>query len=210
MDINSIASAKQPQVAAVTETASAKAQPQSKQQQQKLQAIIVAADQPQSGDSKDSITISASIPDKAAQIREINDIRNTTALSVSATDQKLTAVANVVDKMKGVLQGIIIKNFPPFPAECSERKQLLMSYLSLQKELIQLTVPPPPSPVYEKVKHQWSDIFTNNSPKESSLPVVTERTASDSGLQAAIGELSSMSDGISSIRETVKQTLTGN
>lgn len=209
MDVNIVASSKQPQVAAVTEAASAKAQPQAKQQQQ-IKPQLVATDQSQSGDSNDSITISAPMPDKAIQIREINDVRNITALSVSATDQKLTAVTNVVDKMKGSLAGIIVKNFPPFPAECSERKQLLMSYLSLQKELMQLTVPPPPAPVYEKVKHQWADIFTNNSPSQSKLPVVAESTTSDSGLNAAIGVLNKLSDGISSIRETVKQTLTGN
>ena len=209
MDINSIATAKSPQVTSVTESAPAKAQAQSKQPQQ--QQLRSATPQSESSDNNsDSITITAPIPDKTVQIRDMNELRNATALKVSLTDQKLAAAADVVDKMKGTLEGIIVKNFPPFPAESSDRQKLLMSYISLQKELIQLTLPPPPPAIYEQVKLQWQDLFNNNSPKQSRLPAVTESTSSDSGLNAAIGVLSSFSDGISSIRETVKQTLTGN
>jgi len=210
MDINSIASAKSPQVTSVTESAPARTQAQPKQRQVYQQQLQPVADQSQSSDSKDSITITSPIPEKAVQIRDMNELRNTTALKVSLTDQKLAAVADVVDKMKGTLEGIIIKNFPPFPAESSDRQKLLMSYISLQKELIQLTIPPPPPAVYEEVKLQWQDLFSDNSPKHSRLPAVTESTSSDSGLNAAIGALSSFSDGISSIRDSVKQYLTGN
>lgn len=210
MDINSIATSKTPQITTITEVSPAKAQPQPKQQQQSQQQLKTVVARPQSGDNKDSVTINAPIPDKTVQIRDMSEVSNATALKVNVTEQKLAAVVDVVDKMKVVLEGIIVKNFPPFPAECSERKQLLMSYLSLQKELIQLTVPPPPTPVYEQVKLQWQDIFTNNSPKQSILPVVSDSTTSPSGLSAAIGELSKISDGINSVREIVKQTLTGN
>jgi len=208
MDINSIATSKTPQVTTVIEASPTKAQPQPKQQQQQQQKTAVA--QSQSSDNKDSVTINTPIPDKTVQIRDMSEVSNTTALKVNVTEQKLAAVVDVVDKMKGVLEGIIVKNFPPFPAECSERKQLLMSYLSLQKELIQLTVPPPPPPVYEQVKLHWQDIFTNNSPNQSKLPAISDSTMSASDLNAAIGELSKISDGINSVRETVKQTLIGN
>ena len=94
-----------------------------------------------SGTGRDSITIGAALSDETGKLSLLSDGSNSIALNTKETDQKLSILADSIGKMKGALEAI--KNFPPFPAESSGRKELLMSYASIRKELLQMTVPAP-------------------------------------------------------------------
>lgn len=67
---------------------------------------------------------------------------NAVAKDISAADKRLETIENYIDRMKAQL-GRIIKNYPPFPPGSEERVRLLKSYISLRKQIDQLTIPPP-------------------------------------------------------------------
>lgn len=154
----------------------------------------------------DSVTLVSALPDKTLQLGQLAEVSNNTAIKIKETDQKLGAVATVVDRMRQTL-GSIIKNYPPFPPESQERMELLMSYASIQKELIQMTVPPPPPHVYEKVKSLWQDLFSDNSPALPKLSPSLDSGTPDSVIAATVNELDRIYERIGSIRAAVKQSL---
>jgi hypothetical protein len=67
---------------------------------------------------------------------------NAIAERIRVADKTIESVENYIDKMKAEL-GRIIKNYPPFPPGSEERVKLLKSYISLRKQIDQLTIPPP-------------------------------------------------------------------
>lgn len=203
MDINPISSNKASQILAPDVAAIASKAPSVEVPSQ------AAVAQPKTDKDKDSITINATLPDKALQLGQLIEGNNNIAIKTKETDQKLGVVAAVVDRMRETLGGII-KNYPPFPPESRERMELLMSYASIQKELIQLTVPPPPPPVYEKVKHQWQELFANDSPNLPKLPPVMDSGTPDSVIADTAKELGNIHDSLSAIRSAVKQSLSQN
>jgi len=159
-----------------------------------------------SGTSSDSITIGAALSSKTGKLSLLSDGSNSIALHTKETDQKLSIVADSIGKMKGAL--VEIKNFPPFPAESSGRKELLMSYASIRKELLQLTVPAPPPPIYEKIQHQWQELFQKGASSNTiKLPGELGSPTPDSAIKAAIADLTAVHDGITSIRTDLKLSL---
>lgn len=161
----------------------------------------------QSGHSKDSISLGTTISVKTGRLDSLSDGSNSLALRAKETDQKLSILADSIDKMKGALEGIV-KNYPPFSPESSERKELLMSYASIRKEMLQLTLPPPPPPVYEKIQHQWQELFQKDSPSNTiKLPGELGSSTPDSDFKATIADLTKLHDGITSVRSDLKQSL---
>lgn len=161
----------------------------------------------QSESGKDAISFGAPISAKTGRLSFLNDGSNSIALHAKETDQKLSSAADSIDKMKGALEGIV-KNYPPFLPESSERKELLMSYSSLRKELLKLTFPPPPPPIYEKVQHQWQDLFQKDESSSSILlPGELESSTPDSDLKTTISDLTTLHDSIQSVRSDLKQSL---
>lgn len=161
----------------------------------------------QSTGNVDSIALGSAMPDKTFKLAAMNDDSNNLALLAKETDQKLSALANSVEKMKGVLE-VIVKSYPPFSSESSERRELLMSYISIRKELLQLTFPPPPPPIYEKIQHQWQDLFQNDGKSSIiKLPEEPGVSAPDSDLAGMVSDLGTLHEGISSVRTNLKQTI---
>ena len=159
-----------------------------------------------SGIGRDSITIGAALSSKTGKLSLLSDGSNSIALNTKETDQKLSIVADSIGKMKGAL--VEIKNSPPFPAESSGRKELLMSYASIRKELLQMTVPAPPPPIYEKIQHQWQELFQKGASSNTiKLPGELGSSTPDSGIKAAIADLTAVHDGITSIRTDLKLSL---
>ena len=160
-----------------------------------------------SGTNQDSILLGPSISYKTSQLGFLNDGSNSIALHTKQTDQKLSVAADSIEKMKGTLEDIV-KNYPPFSPENSARKELLMSYASIRKELLKLTFPPPPPPIYEKIQHQWQDLFQKDASQNAiKLPGELGSSTPDSDLKATIGELATLHDGIKSVRADLKQSL---
>ncbi|QEM69753.1 hypothetical protein FO488_17390 [Geobacter sp. FeAm09] len=156
--------------------------------------------------ARDSVTITATSTDKTLQLGHLNEGSNSVALQTGAVDQKLSVVSDAVGKMKEALD-TIVKNFPPFPPDSSERQKLLMSYLSIKKELVKMIVPAPPPPLYEKVKPMWDNLFPAGSPDMSQLPGEMSDGTPDTELRSSIIQLKHLQQDITSIRTTLKQSL---
>lgn len=167
---------------------------------------IASAMAVQADAGRDSVTITASSPDKTLRLGHLNEGSNSIALQTRASNQQLSAVADAVDKMKGALENVV-KNFPPFPPDSSERQKLLMSYISIRKELVKMIVPPPPPPLYEKVKPLWDNLFPADSSSMSQLPGEMNSRTQDTELRSTIIQLKHIQQDITSIRTTLKQSL---
>lgn len=79
---------------------------------------------------------------KISSLYSIKSGLNTIAKNIRAADKTIKAIANYIERMKAGL-GRIIKNYPPFSPGSEERAKLLKSYISLRKQIDQLTIPPP-------------------------------------------------------------------
>ena len=127
------------------------------------------------------------------RLDSFNEQKNLMARSIRTASDSLATVSEVVGGMKENL-GKIIKNYPPFPPDSSERKEILMSYISLRKEILSMTFPPPPAPVYEKNTSLWEKLgYTETGSIALSVPDLSS-TATDTEVQAAskiLGELGS-------------------
>ena len=77
-----------------------------------------------------------------SELQKINDSSNEVAQKQRTSDKMLKGAEDYVDHMKAQLERII-KNFPPFPPESTERIKLLRSYAGFRKLIDQLTIPPP-------------------------------------------------------------------
>jgi hypothetical protein len=127
------------------------------------------------------------------RLGSFNEEKNQIAKSIRTSSDSLATVSEVIGGMKENL-GKIIKNYPPFPQDSAERKELLMSYISLRKEILNMTFPPPPQPVYEKNTTLWEKLgYTDKGSITPSVPDLSS-TATDTEVQAAskiLGELGS-------------------
>lgn len=156
--------------------------------------------------SSDSVQIKYSATSKnldtVRAIEQMHARLNQLVKGVRETNEGLDRASDMTDQMQTELQQIV-KNYPPFSADSPERQRILMSYVSIRKEMERLMVPPPPAPVYEKVQGMWETLFDGNGKiKSDQLPVV-DSTSSDGKVKEAatmldkVGEkLAALSDGI--------------
>ncbi len=152
-----------------------------------------------------SLRQSTSTMDKLGSVNEEN---NLLAKSFRESDKTLHEVSNVTVKMKERLE-MIVKNFPPFTMDSAERKDLLMSYISLRKEIEKMTFPKPPAPVYENNQKLWEKLdFTNTQKFAEAIPVLDE-TSSDSQVRRAVGSLDKVQTSLGEGRNELYRTITG-
>ncbi|MDY0300966.1 MAG: hypothetical protein RBQ99_05185 [Trichlorobacter sp.] len=118
----------------------------------------VAAAEAVSEDVSLNITVPRQTLETLERVSSVTDLLNNTAKAVRATGNSLKLSTELIDKMKDSLSKII-KNFPPFPPESAERRELLMSYQSIREQIMQMTVPAPPAPAYERIAELWTDLF---------------------------------------------------
>lgn len=139
-------------------------------------------------------------------IEQMHARLNQQAKGVRETNESINKATEQVGQLKSGLQGIL-KNFPPFSVDSMERKELLMGYTSLRKELLQLMVPPPPPAVYEKVEQMWGTLFDKNGQiLPSSVPPV-ESASSDAQLNEASQGLDRISAQLAEFSNEVTQAL---
>lgn len=150
-----------------------------------------------------NIQVSRNTLDMIRRLGDVSEFLNTTAQKLHETESGLSSSSDLMVRMKTELQKII-KNFPPFPIDSKEREQILMSYNALQKEILKMMVPPPPQPVYERVKHLWQNLFNVDESRISApeLPV----NAPDSHVKAAYQSLEGSISQISAIRSDMSQS----
>lgn len=152
-----------------------------------------------------SATISRNL-DTTRAIEEMHSRLNERARGVRETNEALNQVTEAGFRMEQRLQGII-KNFPPFPMESSQRQEILMSYVSLRKELEKLMVPPPPPPVYAHVKQLWSDIFSENGQLLPSAVPRLDQTSSDAAVRSGADTLARTTEKIAMLSSAMTDAL---
>ncbi len=151
-----------------------------------------------------NITTSRQTLEEIQRLDGMADDLNTTAKNIRETGNRLKLSADIVAKMKGELDKII-KNYPPFSIDDGDRKKILMSYISIRKEIESLTVSSLPAPIHEKVKSMWQELFPQNDGKVAT-PVL-KGNSSDNAVKIAANKLSVTGDAISHMLSAVKTAL---
>jgi hypothetical protein len=146
--------------------------------------------------------------DTARSIEQMHAQLNQLAKGIRKTNEGLVQATEKSEQMRGTLQ-TILKTYPPFSIEDSERQKNLMSYVSIRKEIEQLMVPPPPPPVYEKVKHMWDSLFSENGQMLSSAVPALTPSSSDRQLKDAARALSETGERLASLSTSITEALTG-
>ena len=142
--------------------------------------------------------------DTMQRLEKLTDGLHTAIKNIRKTNNGLGHAANAMDQMTANL-GKIIKNNPPYSLEDQERKELLMSYISLRRQIETLTVPTPPAPIYEKIEHMWQDLFPKNDGRIAT-PELTA-TSSDAEVSSASISLWSTAKNVSSLISTIGSSL---
>ncbi len=141
------------------------------------------------------------------KLGSVNEDKNLFATSIRETDKSLHEVSTRTVKMKERLQ-TIVKNYPPFNQDSAERKALLMSYVSLRKEIEKLTFPKPPAPVYENNQKLWEKLDFSNTKKVAEAIPALDVASSDSQVQHAVGSLDELQTSLSDGRKELFRTMT--
>jgi len=144
--------------------------------------------------------------DTAGAIEQIQSKMNQLAKGVRETNEALNRIAEQTKQMQGETFAII-KNFPPFTRESLERKQILMSYASLKKEIDNMMVPPPPPPVYEHVRHMWETTFGQNGQILPTAVPSLETGSSDQEVQGAASALEQLGKSIDHLGSATNHVL---
>jgi len=156
----------------------------------------------------DKVSIKIELPQKTVDTLQnmgnISDYLNSVATNLRQTNEGLTAANSITEQMKASLDKII-KNYPPYSIDSKERIDQLMQYSSLRKQIMSLMTPPPPQPVYEKVKHLWEGLTSGiaGTIQTPALPV----DAPDSHVAAANKQLEAISSQIGLVQETMSNSV---
>ena len=174
-----------------------------------LQAYKQQAQQ-QSAPVNDTVQIKSSAMaknlDTVKAIEQMHTRLNELVKGVRQTNEQLNKAADQVAQMQGNLM-TIVKNYPPYPIESNERRELLMSYMSLRKDIESLMIPPPPQPVYEKVKSMWEAMFSQNGQMLPSAVPALEAGSGDKQVQQAAAQLGQTHEQLASMSDQVTQAL---
>ena len=144
--------------------------------------------------------------DTVRTIEQMHNRLNELVKGVRESNEGLAKAANTVERMNTTLQ-TLAKNYPPFPIDSQERRDLLMSYISLRKEIQQLTVPPPPPEIYEKIQPLWDQFFAENGKINAETVPQLDVSSTDSSVSNAAASISKISDQIASLSNNITNTL---
>ena len=156
----------------------------------------------------DKVSINVELPqhniDTLQKMGNISDILNSVATNLRQTYEGLTAASAVVEKMKVSLDKVI-KDYPPYPIDDQGRKQELMGYSALQKEISQMMIPPPVPPVFDKVQHLWTSLVSG--PNGTIQTPTVPQNVPGSHVSSAAKQLDSISGQIHLVQETMVNSL---
>jgi hypothetical protein len=157
------------------------------------------------GGKSDSVTLQG-VSSTMGKIGALNEEKIRIAKGIRETDSALQGVSDTIEKMKAQLEKIV-KNWPPFNPDSAERKEYLMSCVSLRKEILKMTVPPPPKPVYEGNTTVWGNLGINGNGKIS-LPEISD-TATDAQLKTVLNQLEKTASAVEAGKKDLVHTVTG-
>ncbi len=144
--------------------------------------------------------------DTVKAIEQLHNKMNSLIKGVRETNESINSAAEKVSRISSALEGIT-KNFPPFSLESKERQELLMSYTSIRQEILKMTIPPPPSPIYEKVKSMWDSILDQNGQIQASAVTPLDKNSSDQQVQAALSQTETTGNNLASLSSATTQAL---
>lgn len=160
----------------------------------------------------DQIKLSSSVTvknlDTVKAIEQMHSRMNELVKGTRETNEALNKAAEQVNFMQSNLTSII-KNFPPFPIDSKERQDLLMSYTSIRQEMMKMTIPQPPPPMYEQVKHEWDKTVGQNGQMLSSAVPALDTSSSDTQVKEASFQLDKASTGLANLSSSVTKALIG-
>lgn len=132
----------------------------------------------------DSKPLSVNAVDTVKNLEQLQNKSNELAQDIRSTNKNVGKVTDLVSQMQSSLSSIT-KNFPPFNIESKERQQILMSYISIRKELIKMSVPPPASPIYEHISSKWEAVIGKNGMIAPDAVPALQTNSSDSEVALA-------------------------
>ncbi|CAH2032602.1 hypothetical protein [Trichlorobacter ammonificans] len=161
------------------------------------------------GGGAEQVSVNITVPKQTIETLEkigsVTELLNSTAKSLRETGTSLKLSSDMIAQMKEQL-GKIVKNFPPFPPESAERRDILMSYQAIREQINQMTVPPPPAPVYERVAYLWHDLFPTGRRSSVNTPELSP-TATDSQVKQAEEQLTFTRAAVTQLRESIGASL---
>lgn len=104
---------------------------------------------------------------------------NPLARSISVADRAIEDLDKHIERMKRPLE-LIVKNYPPFPPESSERLEYLKRFIGIRMEIEQLTIPPD-----KDAERIMQDIKNINVPELTVTSTDKDVAAAIDGLDAA-------------------------
>jgi hypothetical protein len=84
-----------------------------------------------------------------------------------------------------------------------------MSYTSIRQEMMRMTVPQPPPPLYEQVKHDWDKTVGQNGQMLASAVPALDVSSSDQQVKEASVKLDQASTGLATLSSGVTKALIG-
>ncbi len=161
------------------------------------------------GDGSGSDKVSVSLHKAAStmdKLGTVNNEKNLVAKNIREIDSTLQGVTTVIDRMKLQLEKVV-KNFPPFSQDSEERKEILMSYISLRQEIIKMTVPAPPEPIYEKHKTLWEKLgYQENGKLTNSVPEISV-ASTDAQVKRALAGLEGFQSSVTAGRDQLARAV---
>jgi len=188
---------------------------------QQLQQTQSSADQQKNTDTTavnpaaqptDQVKLSSSVTvknlDTVKAIEQMHARMNQLVKGTRETNEALNKASEQISFMQGNLASIV-KNFPPFPIESKERQDLLMSYTSIRQEMMRMTIPQPPPPMYEQVKHEWDKTVGQNGQMLANAVPALDTGSSDAQVKEASSLLDKTSTNLANLSSGVTAALIG-
>jgi uncharacterized protein YoxC len=150
----------------------------------------------------ESSPVTATALDTLKSLEGLQKRSNELAQDIRATSKNISAVTDLVTKMQSSLASIT-KNFPPFNVESQERQQILMSYVSIRKELEKMTIPPPPSPLYENVSNIWNKSIAKDGTLLPEAVPALQTDSSDNNVQLTEKSLQKTQENLAGLTKAV-------
>lgn len=162
--------------------------------------------------TNDQVKLSSAVTvknlDTVKAIEQMHTRMNQLVKGVRETNEEINKVVEQVNVMQSSLTAIM-KNFPPFPLDSKERQELLMSYTSIRQEMMRMTVPQPPPPIFEQVKHQWDATVGQNGQMLASAVPALDSSSSDARVKSASAQLEASGRGLADLSSAITQALIG-
>lgn len=160
--------------------------------------------------ASDQIRISSPVTlknlDTVKAIEQLHNKMNTLIKGVRQTNEVINNASEQITHMSTALENIV-KNFPPFPVDSKDRQELLMTYASIRQEILKMSFPPPPAPIYEKVQSTWDSLFAQNAQMLASAVPALENSSPDTQVHEAAQQLQTTSNTLSSLSSATTQAL---